>query len=92
MKTSNRKRNCRIMSQISKSKIEDIMIEIHIMNLNETKDMNPIGHIRGPNKVKEEYQETFGKQYKILKYEPKETKIEQLGNTRIYLDIVCQKD
>ena len=26
------------------------------------------------------------------KYEPKETKIEQLGNTRVYLDIDCRKD
>ena len=65
------------MSQINESGIEDIMIEIQRMNLNETKDVNPIRHIRGPNMIKEEYQETFGKQYKIPKYEPKETKIEQ---------------
>ena len=34
-----------------------------------------------PSKIKEEYLKTFEKQYKILKYEPKETKIKQLGNT-----------
>ena len=54
--------------------------------------MNPIGNIGGPSRIKEEYPETFGKQYKIPKYEPKETKIEQLGNTRVYLDINCLKD
>ena len=56
------------------------MIEIQIMNLNETKDVNHIGHIGGPSRIKEGYRETFEKQYKIPKYEPKETKIEQLGN------------
>ena len=56
------------------------MIEIQRMNLNEIKDVNLIGHIGGPSRIKEEYQETFGKQYKIPNYEPKETKIEQLGN------------
>ena len=30
------------MSQISNSEIEDIMIEIQRMNLNETKEVNPI--------------------------------------------------
>ena len=30
------------MSQISDSEIEDIMIEIQKMNLNETKEVNPI--------------------------------------------------
>ena len=64
------------MSQISESDIEDIMIEIQRMNLNETKDVNPIGHIGGPSRIKEEYQETFGKQYRIPKYKTKETKIE----------------
>ena len=68
------------------------MIEIQRMNLNEIKNVNPIGHIGGPSRIKEEYPETFGKQYKISKYEPKETKIEQLGNERVYLDIDCQKD
>ena len=52
------------------------MIEIQIMNLNETKYENPIGHIQGPSRIKGEYQETFRKQYKIPKYEPKEVKIE----------------
>ena len=80
------------MSQISESDIEDIMIEIQRMNLNETKVVNPIGHIGGPSKIKEEYPKTFGKQYKIPKYEPKEKKIEQLGSTGVYLDIDCLKD
>ena len=80
------------MSQISESKIEDIMIEIQMMNLNEIKNVNPVGHIGGPSRIKEEYPKTFGKQYKITKYESKETKIEQLGNTGVYLDIDCLKD
>ena len=79
------------MSQISDSEIEDIMLEIQKMNLNETKDVNPIGHVGGPSKIKEEYPKTFEKQYKLPKYEPRETKIEQLGNTGAYLDIDCQK-
>ena len=62
------------------------------MNLNKTKDVSPIRHVGGPSKIKEEYQNTFEKQYKIPKYEPRETKIEQLGNIRVYLDIDCQKD
>ena len=41
------------MSQISESGIEDIMIEIQRMNLNETKDVNHIGHIGGPSMIKE---------------------------------------
>ena len=61
------------------------------MNLNETKDVNPIGHVGGPSKIKEEHSNTFEKQYRIPKYEPRETKIEQLGNTGVYLDINCQK-
>ena len=80
------------MSQISESEIEDIMIEIQIMNLNDTKDVNPIGHVGGPSKIKEEHPNTFERQYKIPKYEPRETKIEQLGNTGVYLDIDCKKD
>ena len=80
------------MSQINDSEIEDIMIEIQKMNLNETKDGNPIGLVGGPIKIKEEYPNTFEKQYKIPNYEPSETKIEQLENTRVYLDIDCQKD
>ena len=79
------------MSQISESEIEDIMIEIQRMNLNETKNEIPIKHVGGPSKIKDEYSKTFEKQYKIPKYEPKETKIEQLGNTGVYLDIDCQK-
>ena len=47
------------------------------MNLNETKDVNPIGHVGGLSRIKEEYPNTFEKQYKIPKYEPRETKIEQ---------------
>ena len=62
------------------------------MNLNETKYMNPIGYVEGPSKIKEEYPKTFEKQYKIPKYEPKETQIEQLGNIGVYLDIDCQND
>ena len=79
------------MSQISESDIENIMIEIRRMYLNETKDVNPIEHVEGPNKIKEKYSNTFEKQYKIPKYEPRETKIEHLGNTGVYLDIDCQK-
>ena len=62
------------------------------MNLNETKDVNHIGHVGGLSRIKEEYLNTFEKQYIIPKYEPRETKIEQLGNTCVYLDIDCQKD
>ena len=80
------------MCQISETEIEDMMIEIQRMNLNEIKNVNLGGHIGGPSRIKEEYSETFGKQYKIPKYEPKETKIEQLGNTWVYLDIDCLKD
>ena len=64
------------------------MIEIQIMNLDETKEVNPIRHVGGPSKIKE-HPKTFEKQYRIPKYEPRETKIEQLGNTRVYLDIDC---
>ena len=80
------------MSQISEIEIEYIMMEIQRMNLNETKDVNPIGHVGGSSKIKEEYLNTFEKQYKIPKYEPRETKIEQLENIGVYLDIDCQKD
>ena len=37
------------------------MIEIQKMHLNETKDVDPIGHVGGPNKIKEEYPNTFEK-------------------------------
>ena len=40
------------MSQVSESEIENIMIEIQRMNLNETKDVNPIEHVGGPSKIK----------------------------------------
>ena len=43
------------MSQISESEIEDIMIEIQRMNLNETKEVNHIGHVGGQRKIKEEH-------------------------------------
>ena len=69
------------MSQISNSEIEDIIIEIQRMNLEETKEVNPIGHVGGPSKIKEEHPKTFENQYRIPKYEPREIKIEQLGNT-----------
>ena len=59
------------MSQISDSEIEDIMIEIQKMNLNETKEVNLIGHVGGPRKIKE-HPKTFETQYRIPKYEPKE--------------------
>ena len=62
------------------------------MSLNEIKEVNSIGHVGGLSKIKEEHPNTFKKQYIMLKYEPKETKIEQLGNTGVYLDIDCQKD
>ena len=48
--------------------------------------MNPIEHVGGPSKIKEEHPNTFEKQYRMPKYEPRETKIEQLENT-VYLDI-----
>ena len=80
------------MSQINESDIKSIMIEMQNMNLNETKDVNFIGHVRGPSKIKEEYPKIFGKQYKIPKYELRETKIDQLGNTCVYLNIDCLKD
>ena len=54
--------------------------------------MNLIRRVGGPSKIKDEYSNTFEKQYKIPKYEPRKTKIEQLGNTSVYLDIDCQKD
>ena len=79
------------MSQISESEIEDIMIKIQRMNLNDTKNINPIGHVGGPSKIKEEHPSTFEKQYRLPKYEPRETKIEQLGSTRVYLDIVVKR-
>ena len=63
------------MSQISDSEIEDIMIEIQRMNLNETKEVNPIGHVEGPSKIIEEHSKTFENQYIIPKYKPRETKI-----------------
>ena len=44
------------MSQISDSEIEDIMIEIQKINLNETKEVNPIGHVGGPRKIKKNIQ------------------------------------
>ena len=47
------------MSQISDSEIEDIMIEIQIMNLNETKEVNPLGHVGGPRKITDEHPKTF---------------------------------
>ena len=62
------------------------------MNLYEIKEVNPIKHVEGSSKIKEEHPNTFEKQYKMPKYEPKETKIQQLGNTSIYLYIDCQKD
>ena len=63
------------MSQISDSEIEDIMIEIQKMNLNETKEVNPIGHVGGPRKIKEEHPKTFETHYRIPKYEPRESNI-----------------
>ena len=39
------------MSQISNSEIEDIMIKIQRMNLDEIKEVNPIGHVGGPSKI-----------------------------------------
>ena len=49
------------MSQICNSEIEDIMIEIQRMNLNEIKEVNPIGHVGRPSKIKEEHPNTFEK-------------------------------
>ena len=54
--------------------------------------MNHISHIGGPSRIKEIYKKTFEKQYKIPKYGPKETQIEQLGNTKVYIDIDCQNN
>ena len=59
------------MSQISESEIEDIMIDIQNMNINEIKNVNHVGHIRVPSRIKEEYPETYEKKYKIPKYEKK---------------------
>ena len=52
------------MSQISDTEIEDKMIEIQRTNLNETKEVNPIGYIGGPSKIKEEHTKTIA-QYRI---------------------------
>ena len=57
------------------------MIKIQKMSINEIKNVNLIGHIGGPSRIKNEFPKTFGK--KKPKYEPKETKIEQLGNIGI---------
>ena len=62
------------------------------MNINEIKKVNLVEHIGGSSIIKEEYPETYEKKYKILKYEQKETKIEQLGNTGMFLDIYCLRD
>ena len=59
------------MSQISDSEIQDIMIEIQRMELNETKEVNLIGHVGGPSKIKE-HLKTFENQYRMPKYEPRE--------------------
>ena len=48
------------------------MIEIQRMNLNETKKVNPIGHVGGLRKIKEQHPKTFETQYRIPKYEPRE--------------------
>ena len=45
------------------------------MDLNEIKDVNPIEHVGGPSKIKEEYPNTFEKQYKIPEYESKRQKL-----------------
>ena len=63
------------MSQISESDIEDIMIEIQRMNLNETKAVNPIGHIRGPSKIKEEYLKHLENNTKYLNMNQKKQKL-----------------
>ena len=44
------------MSEISNNEIEDLMIEIQRMNVNETKDVNPIGHVEGPSRIKKNTQ------------------------------------
>ena len=41
------------MSQISNSEIEYIMIEIQRINLNEIKEVNSIGRVGGPSKMRE---------------------------------------
>ena len=71
------------MSQISNSEIEDIMIEIQRMNLNETKEVNHIGYVGEPSKIKEEHPNTFKKQYIMPKYEPRETKIRKRTNNKL---------
>ena len=80
------------MSQISNSEIDYTMIEIQRINLNEIKEVNAIGHVGGPSKIKEEHPNTFEKKYRMPKYEHRETKVEQLGNTGVYLDIDFEKD
>ena len=51
------------------------MKKIERMNLDETKNINLIGHVGVPNKIKEKYPKTFERQHKIHKYELKESKI-----------------
>ena len=41
------------------------------MNINEVKNVNHVGHIGEPSRIKEEYPETYEKKYKIPKYEQK---------------------
>ena len=60
-----------------------MMIEIQRMSLNETKEVNPIGHVGGPSKIKEEHPNTFKKQYIIPKYEPRETKIRKRTDNKL---------
>ena len=60
-KINNKIRYRKRMSQISDSEIKDKLIEIQKMNLNDTKDVNPIGHVGGHSKIKEEYPNTFEK-------------------------------
>ena len=49
------------MSQVSESEIEYIMIEIQEMRINKIKNVNSIGHVGGPSRIKDEFPKTFGK-------------------------------
>ena len=69
------KKNCRRMSQINESEIEDIMIEIQRMSLNETKDVNPIGHIGGPSKIKKNIKKHLENNIKYLNMNQKKQKL-----------------
>ena len=60
------------MSFVNVNEMEDIMIEIQKMSINEIKNVNLIGHVGGPSRIKDEFPKTFGK--KKTKCKPKSQK------------------